>query len=590
MNSLVRFCKYIKANSKFDAEELKKVIETIVASGENTPSALARILINDYGYDPDEMHRAVAKYYAFGEVNVNPDALDKNQICLIKFLHERIEHGLLTRLLEAHIFPYKLVGKNLDIVQVLVSDTTLPLIRSLEELIPFKTIEISWAPKATILSLIEKSKLPMEFCQIMRKSEQTILDSSKPADKLDNNAIEEEINKGFLQELFDNVLVDAVRNDASDIHIIPSGKKSVEIYIRIDGKLKLWLRRENTPEEAVAAVVKDRTLGVDRFIQDKAQDGYTQKVIDGHLIRFRISVLPMVSREFDRRFESIVIRVIDDRKVIEDFHKLGFLEQAEMELQKAINSYRGIVIVTGPTGSGKSTTLYASLKQIMEPSINVLTCEDPVEYVIDGARQLKISHNMTFDEAMRSILRHDPDVVMVGEIRDRVTADIAVKLANTGHLTLTTLHTNNAPSAITRLYKMGIEPFLLAYSINIIVAQRLVRRLCDHCKKPITEDMFSSAISLGLSKEELESGEVYMPVGCSKCTDGYKGRICLVEALYFYPEIRAEIIKSAKEIDEDKIRKIAEKHGMLSMRESGLQRIRAGLTSIQEVLHTTSDI
>ncbi len=337
-------------------------------------------------------------------------------------------------------------------------------------------------------------------------------------------------------------------------------------------------------------MVKDRTLGVDRFIQDRAQDGYTQKVVDGHLIRFRISVLPMVSKKFDRRFESIVIRVIDDRKVIEDFHKLGFLEQAETELQKAINSYRGIVIVTGPTGSGKSTTLYAALKQIMEPSLNVLTCEDPVEYVIDGARQLKIGHNMSFDEAMRSILRHDPDVVMVGEIRDKVTADIAVKLANTGHLTLTTLHTNNAPSAITRLYKMGIEPFLLAYSINIIVAQRLVRKLCDHCKQPLTEDMYESAMSLGLSREELESGNIYMPVGCSKCTDGYKGRICLVEALYFYPEIRAEIIRSASEIDEDKIRKIAEKHGMLSIRESGLERVRAGSTSITEVLHTTSDI
>ncbi|GAB1366064.1 GspE/PulE family protein [Candidatus Cloacimonadaceae bacterium] len=590
MNSLVRFCKYIKGNPKFDADKVKIAIEEIVASGENSPSALASILIRDYGYDADEMHRSVAKYYAFGEVNVNPDALDKNQICLIKFLHERIDHALLNRLLDELVFPYKLVGKKLDVVQVLVSDTTLPIIRSLEELMPFKTIEISWAPKATIISLIEKSKLPIEFCQIMRKSEQTILDSGKPADKLDNNAIEEEINKGFLQELFDNVLVDAVRNDASDIHIIPSGKKSVEIYIRIDGKLKLWLRRENTPEEAVAAVVKDRTLGVDRFIQDRAQDGDTQKVVDGHLIRFRISVLPMVSKEFDRRFESIVIRVIDDRKVIEDFHKLGFLEQAETELQKAINSYRGIVIVTGPTGSGKSTTLYAALKQIMEPSLNVLTCEDPVEYVIDGARQLKIGHNMSFDEAMRSILRHDPDVVMVGEIRDKVTADIAVKLANTGHLTLTTLHTNNAPSAITRLYKMGIEPFILAYSINIIVAQRLVRKLCDHCKQPLTEDMYESAMSLGLSREELESGNIYMPVGCSKCTDGYKGRICLVEALYFYPEIRAEIIRSASEIDEDKIRKIAENHGMLSMRESGLERVRAGSTSITEVLHTTSDI
>ena len=589
MNSLVRFCKYIKGTSNFDADTLKQAIAKMESYGENSPAALAKVLISEFAYERDEINRAVAKYYAFGEVNVNPDALDKNQICLIKFLHERIEHNYLSRILESHIFPYKLVGKNLDIVMVLVSDTTDPMIRSLEEMMPFKTIEISWAPRDTIEKLIEKSQLPVEFCHIMRKSEQTILESSKPVDKLDNQAIEEEINKGFLQELVDNVLVDAVRNDASDIHIIPSGKKSVEIYIRIDGRLKLWLRRENTPEEALAAVVKDRTIGVDRFIQDKAQDGYTQKVIDGYLIRFRISVLPMVSREFDRRFESIVIRVIDDRKVIEDFHKLGFMAQAEAELLKAINAYKGIVIVTGPTGSGKSTTLYAALKHIMDPGFNVLTCEDPVEYVIDGARQLKIGHNMSFDEAMRSILRHDPDVVMVGEIRDKITADIAVKLANTGHLTMTTLHTNNAASAITRLYKMGIEPFLLAYSINIIIAQRLVRKLCDHCKAPLSEDQYPAAMAMGITKQELESGKIFMPVGCSHCIDGYKGRLCLVEALYFYPEIRTEIIESSRDIDENKIMRIAKKHGMLTMRESGLERIKAGLTSIAEVLHTTSE-
>jgi len=589
MNSLQRFCKHIKNIASFDQETLDEAMERMESYNDNSPAALARILVSDYNYDPDEVHRAVAKYYAFGEVNINPEALDKNQICLIKFLHERIDHGYLTRLLDADIFPYKLVGKAQDTVQILVSDTTDPLIRTLEEQLPFKTIEISWAPKHIIERLIEKSKLPLEFCQIIRKSDQAILETSKPSESIDNQVIEEEINKGFLQELIDNVLVDAVRNDASDIHVIPGGNRSVDIYIRVDGKLRLWLRRENTPEEAVAAVIKDRSKGVDRFIQDKAQDGFFQKTVDGHLIRFRVSVLPMISREYERRMESIVIRIIDDRKVIEDLHKLGFQQQAEEELIKALNSYRGIIIVTGPTGSGKSTTLYAAMKQVMDPSLNILTCEDPVEYVIDGARQLKIGHNMSFDEATRSILRHDPDIVMVGEIRDRITADIAVKLANTGHLTLTSLHTNNASSAITRLYKMGIEPFLLAYSINIVIAQRLVRKLCDHCKKPLDPSMYPAAMSLGITQEELESGSIFQPVGCNHCNDGYKGRICLVEALFFYPEIRQQIIEAQTNLDEEKIRQLAQKHGMLTMRESGLDRIRAGLTSITEVLHTTSD-
>jgi type IV pilus assembly protein PilB len=177
---------------------------------------------------------------------------------------------------------------------------------------------------------------------------------------------------------------------------------------------------------------------------------------------------------------------------------------------------------------------------------------------------------------------------MVGEIRDKITADIAVKLANTGHLTFSTLHTNDAPSAVSRLYKMGIEPFLLAYSINIIIAQRLVRRLCNACKRPLMKEHWKAAVDLGLSEEELSTGTIFEPVGCAKCHNGYKGRINIAEALYFYPEVRTEIVTAKSDINEAKIREIAEKHGMLSMRDSGLERIREGLTSLEEVAYATS--
>ena len=247
-------------------------------------------------------------------------------------------------------------------------------------------------------------------------------------------------------------------------------------------------------------------------------------------------------------------------------------------------------MVTGPTGSGKSTTLMAALYHIIKPSINVLTVEDPVEYNIKGARQLKIGTRFTFDSAIRSILRHDPDVVMVGEIRDKITADIAIKLANTGHLTFSTLHTNDAPSAISRMYKMGVETFLLAYAINIIIAQRLIRKLCDNCKKTITKERWPAALSLGLTEEELESGKIFEAgKGCKKCNDGYKGRTNICEALYFTPEIRKAIVESGEEIDEDQIREIAEGQGMLSLMDSGLDRIRTGITSVTEITYATSE-
>ncbi|HET6528212.1 MAG TPA: ATPase, T2SS/T4P/T4SS family, partial [Balneolaceae bacterium] len=285
-------------------------------------------------------------------------------------------------------------------------------------------------------------------------------------------------------------------------------------------------------------------------------------------------------------FESIVIRILDDRKVITDLNVLGLQEKAKADFVKAIEKPSGIVIVTGPTGSGKSTTLVAALYYVIDPSVNVLTVEEPVEYLISGARQLKLSHHMTFDHAMRGILRHDPDIVLVGEIRDLKTAEIAIKLANTGHLTFSTLHTNDAPSAISRLYKMGVETFLIANAVNLIMAQRLVRSLCDNCKE-VYEPHPEVAKGIGFTEQEIQETTFYKAVGCDKCTKGYKGRTAIMEALYFDKEIRKMILESGNEIDEVGIKEHAMSQGMLSLRGSGRERIKSGVTTIEEIVAIT---
>ncbi|MGK7389526.1 MAG: GspE/PulE family protein, partial [Candidatus Cyclobacteriaceae bacterium M2_1C_046] len=297
-------------------------------------------------------------------------------------------------------------------------------------------------------------------------------------------------------------------------------------------------------------------------------------------------IMPMVGKQFDRKFESIVIRVLDDRKVITDLNVLGLQEKAKADFVKAIEKPSGIVIITGPTGSGKSTTLVAALYYVIDPSVNVLTVEEPVEYLIEGARQLKLSHHMTFDQAMRGILRHDPDIVLVGEIRDLKTAEIAIKLANTGHLTFSTLHTNDAPSAVSRLYKMGVEPFLIANAVNIIMAQRLVRSLCKTCKEEY-EPHPEVAKGIGFTEEEIRETTFYKAVGCDKCTNGYKGRTAIMEALYFDKEIRKMILESGSEIDEARIKEHAISQGMLSLRASGRERIKNGTTTIEEIVAIT---
>jgi len=591
MSSLTRFGLYLINNWGFNVDTVRAATDIMESNGESSPSALARILVSEYSIDHDQVYLPLARHYAFSELSVDLDYLDASLIMKVRLLHDKIERQFLRKLIENDIVPFRTSGKGHSILQALAADPTNPLLRDIELNTAYKTVEVYWAPLFKLRGLIATlQNPPSEVKDLIEKANpQTIFDNKHVLEDVDDQAINQEINKGYLVYLYESTLEDAVRNDASDIHVIPNGKLAIDIYIRIDGRLTLWKHQENIPPEAMAAVIKDRSIGIDRFARDKAQDGYAQRSIDGHLIRFRVSILPMVSTEYERRFESIVIRVIDDRKVITDLSKLGFQANAEQELLKSIRNTKGIVIVTGPTGSGKSTTLMAALNHIISPSFNVLTCEDPVEYVIKGARQLKIGPNMSFDEAMRSILRHDPDIVMVGEIRDKITAEISIKLANTGHLTLTTLHTNDAPSAITRLYKMGIEPFLLAYSINIIVAQRLVRKLCEHCRKPIERDVYPTAINMGIPVEDIEQGQIYRAVGCPRCRDGYNGRINITEALYFYPDIRAELIRISTEIDEDRIRVIAQKHGMLSMRDSGIDRVKKGLTTIDEVLYATTE-
>jgi type IV pilus assembly protein PilB len=583
----------LRTRHQVDPQLLAEAEQRLHESGEKTPQQLARILYSEFNVPHDHIYGTLAELYAFQRITIQLDQIDEKAQQHTKELLAEIPEDLRNKLLYNKILPYKVISRNREILQVLAADPTTKLVLELPGRTKFKRYEVIYCPLTIlndIINLISPRK--NEFLELLEETGEMLMEEDGVNQiQVDEEELDATINKSRLVNLFEGALIEAVRTGVSDVHIIPSGKSSIDIFFRIDGKLQLWHRQESTPPEALAAVIKDRSMGIDRFERDQSQDGFAQRTIDDSIIRFRVSVMPIVSTEYERRFESVVIRVIDDRNLITDLRQLGFQKQAERELLKSIQTSSGMVIVTGPTGSGKSFTLVAALYHVIDPSINVLTCEEPVEFVIRGARQLKISHKMTFDMAIRGILRHDPDVVMVGEIRDAKTAEIAVKLANTGHLTLSTLHTNDAPSAISRLFKMGVEPFLLAYSINIIVAQRLVKRLCKHCKQPLGEELWPAALELGLTQEDLEAGIVYdaNPKGCPKCKGGYKGRCAITEALYFYPEIRQAIIKSGDEIDEEKLKKIAASKGMLNLRQSGVGRIKEGITSIKEVAYATAE-
>ena len=549
---------------------------------------LAQILVQEFGFDHDTIFREVAVLYAFKELNIRLDDLPEERVNEIRRIMSSRGDEIKAAMLEHQVIPYAFDRMREKLVLAAVDPTDRFLTKIAYDL-NAKKYEINYLRRRDYDKIINIISPPEnEFLKSLEESNEEL--QIEHEENVNEEELDAEINKSALVNLVEAALLEGVRKGASDIHFVPKSATRTEILFRVDGNLQIWHVQEGTLPEAVISVVKDRSKGLDRFEREKAQDGFIQREIDKHIIRFRVSVLPMVGTELKNKFESIVIRILDDRKVIRDLGKLGLVGYAKDAFEKAINRPQGMIILTGPTGSGKSTTLIAALYQVIDPTVNVLTVEDPVEYVIEGARQLKIGYRMNFEQAIRAILRHDPDIVLVGEMRDKETAETAIKLANTGHLTFSTLHTNDATSAVSRLYKMGIEPFLIAYAINIIVAQRLIRKLCEKCKRKVTNldpEMFKRA---GINIDEWRNIELYEAVGCDACNhSGYKGRMAIHESLYFTPAIRQLIVKSGEEVNEEVIRQQAKLDGTLSLRESGFEKARAGLTSLQEVIASTSE-
>jgi type IV pilus assembly protein PilB len=552
---------------------------------------LGQILVTEFGADHDAVFREVANLYAFREVFLNDEKVDDGRIGFVKKYIEQLSDQQREMMIQSKMLPFKFDERQPDKLIIIAADPTdrnLPIVaRSFN----VKKYEICYVRLKDLQSFLDKvAPAQNEFLKLLEDNKITVDESGSGEEgEVDEQALEAEISKSALVNLFEGCLVEGVRKDVSDIHIVAAEGNRTNFMFRIDGNLRIWHVQENTVPEAVLAVVKDRTKNVDRFEREMSQDGFIQRVIDGHQMRFRVSIMPIVTTEFKHKFESIVIRILDDRKVITDLEKLGLQGPARGFFYKAINKPQGIIILTGPTGSGKSTTLIAALYQVIDPTVNVLTIEEPVEYIIKGARQLKISTKMGFEEAIRGILRHDPDIVLVGEMRDKITAETAVKMANTGHLVFSTLHTNDAPSAIARLYKMGIEPFLLAYAINVIVAQRLIRTLCKVCKQPIESNEKDDLLKFGFSEEDVSTHTFYKAVGCEKCNGGYKGRAAIHEALYFTKAIKDIILNAGEKVDENAVREQASKDGMWTLRRSGMERMKEGSTSLEEIISNTTE-
>jgi type IV pilus assembly protein PilB len=383
-------------------------------------------------------------------------------------------------------------------------------------------------------------------------------------------------------KLVNVILMSAIQKGASDIHIEPY-EKELRVRYRIDGILYNIMQPSMKYRDAITSRIKimskldiaEKRLPQDGRIKIRFQDGGEMRDID-----FRVSCLPTLFGE------KIVLRLLDKTKLMLDMTKLGFESESLQRFEAAISKPWGMVLVTGPTGSGKTNTLYSSIARINTPETNIMTAEDPVEFNLMGVNQVQVRENigLNFAAALRSFLRQDPNIILVGEVRDFETAEIAVKAALTGHLVLSTLHTNDAPSTINRLMNMGIEPFLVASSLNLVCAQRLVRRICKNCTEPDPTPP-PALMQAGFSAEDAKKVVPNRGKGCDKCNNtGYKGRVGLYEVMEITEEIRELVLVGASAPE---LRRKAVEEGMLTLRVSGLRKVKDGVTTIEEIVRET---
>ena len=401
-------------------------------------------------------------------------------------------------------------------------------------------------------------------------------------EEIDLSDLTKAVEEAPVVKLVNKIIFDACVRGASDIHVEPY-EKEFRIRYRIDGVLYIVLNPPLKLKDAITSRIKimsrmdiaEKRLPQDGRIKVKLKIQDRVKELD-----FRVSVIPCLYGE------KVVMRLLDKDRLMLDMTKLGFEQESLTKFEIAIEKPYGMVLVTGPTGSGNTNTLYSAIQRFNSPEVNIVTCEDPVEFNIPGVNQVMMHDQigLTFAAALRSFLRQDPNIILVGEVRDFETAEIAIKAALTGHLVLSTLHTNDAPSAITRLMNMGIEPFLVASSVHEIVAQRLIRKICSNCKEPV-KIAPQALMEIGYTEEESRNMTPYKGRGCQNCNNsGYKGRIALYEVLDVSDDIKELVLVGASALE---IRRKALENGMITLRQSGLMKIKNGIVTIEEVVRET---
>ncbi|HKV05686.1 MAG TPA: type IV-A pilus assembly ATPase PilB [Candidatus Acidoferrales bacterium] len=559
-------------DSLISADQLKQALDYQKKNGGRLGTCLVKLgLVSD-----DDITAVLSRQYGVPSINLRFYEVDP---AVIKLVPQETA-------VRYQIVPLSRVGSTLTIA--MTDPTNVFAMDDIKFMTGFN-VEPVVASETAISEAIHKFYGEVESVEELDKVMKDL--TGEEADALELAAEETEMDLASLSKaaeeapiikLCNLILTDAVKRGASDIHVEPY-EKEFRVRFRIDGVLQNVMAPPLKLKDAMTSRLKimskldisEKRLPQDGRIMIKYLKDGKKKELD-----FRVSTVPTLFGE------KIVLRLLDKENLRLDMTKLGFEPEALQKFERQILKPYGMVLVTGPTGSGKTNTLYSSVARLNTPETNIMTAEDPVEFQLPGINQVQMKEQigLNFASALRAFLRQDPNIILVGEIRDFETAEIAVKAALTGHLVLSTLHTNDAPSTVSRLMNMGIEPFLVATSVNLICAQRLVRRVCPQCKEPL-QIQSAALIEAGFSPDEAAKTIVQHGKGCATCNNtGYKGRVGLYEVMEINDELRELILVGASALE---LKKKALEQGMITLRRSGLQKVAAGLTTMEEVLRET---
>lgn len=545
-------------------EQLNRALEEQRQSGERVGAVLIKL-----GFiTEDRLVDFIAKQFHVPAVNITKLAIPKEIVTLIPLDISQKYQAI----------PFGLMGNTLNVA--IADPGNLFVIDDLRFLTR-KNIQVHVCSDNAIKKVISQffaSDDNLDDVLGMLKEEVDV-DLIETAEEMDLSFLEDAAEQAPVVKLVNLILMDAIRKQASDIHI-ESYEKTMRVRFRIDGVLYEMMRPPLALKNAIISRLKIMSR-LDIAERRLPQDGRIKLKAKGREMDFRVSVLPTLHGE------KVVLRLLDKSGLQLDMTKLGFEESQHKAFREAIYLPYGMVLVTGPTGSGKTTTLYSALSELNKISLNISTAEDPVEYNILGINQVQIHDaiGLNFAAALRSFLRQDPDIIMVGEVRDFETAEVAIKAALTGHLVLSTLHTNDAPSTIGRLLNMGVEAFLVSSAVNLVLAQRLVRRVCSECRFE-EESPPELLLDMGVREEEIGTFACYRGRGCPVCNDtGYRGRIALYEVMPMHEQLRELVLMGASTAE---VKREAIRLGMLTLRRSGINKLKLGVTSVEEVLRSSA--